>query len=264
MEENKSVEATGNEQTKSSIAAALKFSKIIRTQFPDVIKGILLFGSAAKGSKKTGDIDVLVILDDTNQKISDDQLDRIDEHIRLIADEHGIHPQIHDVTDFWDWIRHGDPILFNFLRYGFPLYDSGFLKPTQRLLEEGRITPSEEAIRLYSKIPPKNIEKAESYIKAAVIKYYDAMTAAAQAVSMSLLKHQPEPREIPSVLQDLVKDSRLEQKFVDYYVEIFQLWKKIDHKEMEIVSGEILQNQRNHANEFVEKMKQFLKSYAEE
>ncbi len=265
METTKNPEGNKNYEPKARVSKALKFAKIVRNQFPDFVRGILLFGSAAKGAKKAGDVDVLVILDDTDPKIFPEQIDKVDDNIRLIADQIGdLHPQVHTITDFWDWIRHGDPILFNFLRYGYPIYDAGFLKPTQRLLEAGRITPSQEAIRLYSKIAPKNLEKAESYIRAAVIRYYDAMTAAAQAVAMLAFKHQPEPREIPSVLEKLVKEGKLDKKFVDYYVSVFQLWKKIDHKEISDIPGDVVEKQRKETREFVDMMKTFLKGYAEE
>ncbi|MBI4168067.1 MAG: nucleotidyltransferase domain-containing protein [Candidatus Aenigmarchaeota archaeon] len=265
MEAEKSSAEKKEYEPKARVSKAMKFAKIVRDQFPDFVKGVLLFGSAAKGAKKAGDVDVLVILDDTDPKIFPEQIDKVDENVRLIADRIGdLHPQVHTITDFWDWIRHGDPILFNFLRYGYPIYDAGFLKPTQRLLEAGRITPSQEAIRLYSKIAPKNIEKAENYIRASIIRYYDAMTASAQAVAMLAYKHQPEPREIPSVLERMVKEGKLDQKYVDYYVHAFQLWKKIDHKEIKNVPGDILEKQRREAGEFVDAMNKFLKGYTEE
>ena len=49
-------------EPKARVSKAMKFAKIVRDQFPDFVKGILLFGSAAKGAKKAGDVDVLVIL----------------------------------------------------------------------------------------------------------------------------------------------------------------------------------------------------------
>ena len=117
---------------------------------------------------------------------------------------------------------------------------------------------------MYSKIAPKNMEKAENYIRAAIIRYYDAMTASAQAVSMLAYKHQPEPREIPSLLERMVKENKLEHRYVDYYIHAFQLWKKIDHKEIKNIPGDVLEKQRREAGEFVDTMNTFLKGYAEE
>lgn len=253
-------------QGTSQIGKALEFSKVLRKEFPDVVKGVLLFGSAAKKKRKAkiGDIDVLVILDDTAPKISEEQLESIGDHVKMLGERLGVHTQINNITEFWEWLRQGDPVLFNFLRHGFPLYDAGFLRPTQRLLQAGKITPSEEAIRLYSQVAPKNLERAETFLKGVVIRYYDAMTAAAQAVAMLAFKYQPEPKEIPGMLEKLMSKKKLEAKFVEQYKSAYKLWKQIDHKEVEAVTGEMIDTQRKAANEFVNRMKEFLKDYMEE
>jgi predicted nucleotidyltransferase len=112
------------------IEKVVKFTNEIRKQYGNIIKSVLIFGSAAKGTMTKGsDTDVWVILDDTATKSSED-LDKVNTQIYLIAHElKDLHVQTTALTEFWQWVKSGSPELVNFLRYGLPIYDTGFIKP---------------------------------------------------------------------------------------------------------------------------------------
>lgn len=245
---------------KQKITEAVKFTNAIRARFGGLIKGSLIFGSIIKNKpiKKTSDTDILVLVDDTAEKVSKAD---IEADIQLVAKQIGdLHIQVHYITQFWEWLRHGDPILFNFLRFGFPLYDSGFIKPTQRLLKMGAISPSREAILLYSTAAARHIEKAESYKKAAAIKLYEAMTSITQAVMMLHYSHQAEPKEIPSLLAKMAKKGIIRQEMVREYEGIYKLWKDIDHNKLKKVHGKILDEKAAVAESYIKDMAKLMKA----
>src|SRR3972149_5266211 len=130
-------------------AKLVKFTNEARQQYGDLIKSVLIFGSIVRGdAKKSSDADFWVVLDDTATKSGED-LEKVQSHLLLIAHElKDLHVQVTPLTEFWQWVRAGSPELANFLRFGLAIYDSGFIKPVQRMLNAGLIPPSEETIAL--------------------------------------------------------------------------------------------------------------------
>ena len=115
----------------------VKFTNAARAQYGNVIKSVLVFGSAAKGKMVKGsDADVWVVLDDTATKSTAD-LNKVNTHLYLIAHElKDLHIQTTTLTEFWQWMKLGSPELINFLRYSLLIYDTGFVKPVKQMLAE--------------------------------------------------------------------------------------------------------------------------------
>jgi 1,4-alpha-glucan branching enzyme len=55
---------------------------------------------------------------------------------KLGKDPH-VHVQMATLTEFMDGVRRGDPIIFNFVRNGVPIFDIGFFQPLKKLLFMG-------------------------------------------------------------------------------------------------------------------------------
>jgi len=254
--EKKDVKIKSKEEIFSKVIA---FTNEARRQYGEIIKSVLIFGSAAKGTMKEGsDIDVWVILDDTATKTSED-LQKVNAQLYLIAQElKDLHIQTTTLTEFWNWIKIGSPELVNFLRYGLAIYDTGFIKPVQRMLEMGLIPPSEEAVKLKANASEARIKKIELDLKSIIFELRYAATDACQAVVMYYYKAQPDQKALPEYLERLVKEKKIEAQIVEKFKLLDKLWKDIDHKNVEMVTPDYLEKALTLSKEIVESMKKLL------
>lgn len=244
---------------KEIYSKVIAFTNEARRQYGELIKSVLIFGSAAKGTMKEGsDIDVWVILDDTATKSSED-LQKVNTQLYLIAQElKDLHIQTTTLTEFWSWVKAGSPELINFLRYGLPIYDTGFIKPVKKMLEMGLIPPSEETIKLKASASEARLKKLELDLKSMIFELRYAATDACQAVVMYFYKAQPDQKALPEFLEKLVEEKKLEPEFVEKFKALDKLWKDIDHKIVEKVDTTYLEKALSLAKEIVERMKKLL------
>ena len=244
---------------KEVMSKTIKFTNFIRHQYGDVVKSVLIFGSAAKDSmKKSSDVDVWVILDDTATKSTND-FKKISMNIQLVAYElKDLHVQTTKLTEFWQWIKIGSPELVNFLRYSLPIYDTGFIKPVKRMLELGLLPPSEETVKLKSKAASMRMKKIELDIKSLVFELRYAALDACQAVAMHCYKEQPDAKAVPSFLSKLVKEKKLEKSYVNKFKKLNKLWKDIDHKKIKNIDGKYLDDALTLSKDIVSRMNKLL------
>lgn len=194
----------------------VKFTNEARKQYGNVIKSVVIFGSAAKGTMVQGsDADIWVVLDDTATKGTDD-LEKVNSQLYLIAHElKDLHIQTATLTEFWEWIKRGSPELVNYLRYGLVVYDTGFIKPVQRMLQLGLIPPSEETISLKARAADARYKKIKLDIKGMIFELrYTAMDII-QAAVMYFYKATPDYKAAPEYLEKMVKDKKLEKAYVE-------------------------------------------------
>lgn len=244
---------------KEVYAKVIKFTNEARKHYGDTIKSVLIFGSAAKGTMVKGsDADVWVILDDTATKSSED-LNKINTHLYLIAHElKDLHIQTTTLTEFWNWVKMGSPELANFLRYGLPIYDTGFIKPVQRMLQMGLIPPSEETIKLKQKAAEARYKKIKLDMKSMVFELRYTATDICQAVIMHYYKAQPDQKAIPGFLEKLVGEKKLEKEYIEKFKELNKLWKDIDHKVIEEVTTQHLEKALTLTKEIIDRFKKLL------
>lgn len=245
--------------SKELYAKVVKFTNEARKQYGDLIKSVLIFGSAVRGTMTKGsDADIFVILDDTATKSSED-LEKVNSHLYLIAHElKDLHVQTHTLTEFWQWIKMGSPELVNFLRYGLAIYDTGFIKPVQRMLQMGLIPPSEETIGLKARAADARLKRIKIDIKAIIFDLrYTAMDMI-QAVVMYYYKKQPDYKAAPEFLEKLVSEKKIEKEYVAKFKELDGLWKAIDHKEIKEVTAEHLEKALNLTKEIIERFRKLL------
>ena len=90
---------------KENTDIAYKFSEKAYKEFGTFVKAIVLFGSAAKKSKPTGDIDILIVVDD----LSIEMKPAIIQTYRIIVQKliTDTSPRLHvttlKLTSFWDY-----------------------------------------------------------------------------------------------------------------------------------------------------------------
>lgn len=240
--------------------AATKFTEKVLERFGDMVKCIVLIGSVVRGEYgPSSDIDMLVIMDDVNYTISKDDLERYETELRRIADEINkrISPMpILTLTEFWDYARIGHPYIYNFLKEGIALYDTGFFLPVKKLLEMGKIPITQEAINKYMEEASQRLFRAET-IKLLLLAddCYYAIINTAQAVLMSMGVPPPVPRNIyREVVEKLVKPGLLKREYAEWLREIIQIRKRIEHKELKQVDCKYVDEWLIKTRKFVNEM----------
>ena len=240
-------------------AKVVRFTNDARRQYGNVVKSVLIFGSAARGTMVKGsDADIWVMLDDTATKGTAD-LERVTAHLQLMAAEaKDLHVQTTTLTEFWQWMKLGSPELVNFLRYSLPVYDTGFIKPIKRMLDMGLLPPSEETVKLKAMAGRTRLKKAELDLRGLVFEMRYAALDTCQAVAMHMYKQQPDAKAMPDALRHMVKDRRLEAAYVRKFEQLNRLWKDIDHGKVKRIDCVYLGKAVVLAEEIVERMDRLL------
>jgi predicted nucleotidyltransferase/uncharacterized protein (UPF0332 family) len=249
---------------KERIEILKKFTKEILKKYGTIVRSVVLFGSTAREEwKGKSDIDVFVIIDDTRQKITPMAKDKIDREMVKISKD--IHSQLsvqqpYLLTEFWNMVRLGHPIVFNFIREGVPVYDKDTFLPIKRLLQMGEIKPSKEAVEKYIERAPKRIKRVENAkIYMVVEDCYYAMLESAQAVLMFLGESPPRPSDAAeSLRRSLVKPNLLEAKYADWLDGIIKVRKDVEHKKKQSMSGRELDLWIRKSKLFVKRMQQLI------
>jgi predicted nucleotidyltransferase/uncharacterized protein (UPF0332 family) len=252
-------------KTKSQIEKDVKKLKDrILEKYGDIVKCVIMMGSVARGEfKPKSDVDVFIVVDDTSKKITPEEKGEIDETIEKMASE--ISPDIsiqpsYTLTEFWDYARVCHPIIYNFIKEGKAIYDTGFFMPIKRLLEMGKIPATREAIESYMEGAPKKLMRAKT-VKLLMLAEdcYYAMLNTAQAVLMFMGLEPPVPsKAYGEVKKYLVDPGILDPKYAEWLREIIEIRKKIEHKELMDVTGAFVDEWIDKAEKFVEKMFQLL------
>jgi len=263
-----------NKEERSAIAEA--FAKEVLRKYGKYVKAVVMMGSVAREEfKPLSDIDVFVVIDDTSMEFNPEMKDKIDEELERIAESvpgsvvvtknaQGEEEKVallsvqptYTLTEFWDYARVAHPIVYNFIKEGVPIYDTGFFEPIKRLLEMGRIPSTREAIESYMEGAPKKIMRAKTVklLMLAEDAYY-AMLNTSQAVLMFMGIDPPVPNKAyEDVKRYLVDPGILEPEYADWLKEIIEIRKKIEHKELMDVSGSFVDEWLNRAEKYTDKM----------
>jgi uncharacterized protein (UPF0332 family)/predicted nucleotidyltransferase len=234
-----------------------EFVERVLGEHGDVMTSIVLVGSGARGElSPKSDVDVLVIADDTSEVLADessvkalrDDLDRI---AREVSGRLSIH--FITITDFVERVSSLDPIIYNFLREGKPIFDVGFFTPWKKLLELGRIPRTKEAVEKLMESSKKKVVEAEA-TKAFIIGElcYDAIVKSTQAILMELDLGPRSPRELYRVVKEhLVKCGLLEKEQAEWLRKIVKLKKKIERGGIRGVEKEDVDEWIRRAKEYV-------------
>ena len=221
----------------------IRFSVKALQKYEKLIKCIVMMGSVARGEfKPSSDVDVFVVIDDTLQEITPELREEIDDYLEKIAKEISgrisVQPS-YTLTEFWDYARVGHPIIYNFIKEGVAIYDTGFFSPVKKLLKMGKIPTTREAVESYMEDAPKKLMRAKT-VKLLILAEdcYYAMLNTAQAVLMFMELEPPVPsRAYDEVMEHLVKPGILERKYAEWLKEIINIRKNIEQGQLQDVSG---------------------------
>ncbi|MBI5393303.1 nucleotidyltransferase domain-containing protein [Candidatus Woesearchaeota archaeon] len=257
----------------TGMLAAVKIAEVHKTmvlkKFEKYIVSYVLSGSLVRGqATEKSDIDVMIIIDDTDVKRMTraelkDKLRAIIIGMGIEAGEitgvkNKINIQVYILTDFWDSLREANPIIFTLLRDGVPFYDRGIFMPWKQLLKMGKIKPSAEAIDLFMNSGEQMIKRVEYKIKEMGMEdtYYAILTPS-QAALMLYGVPPPAPRETAHLMRELFvkKEKLLEESFVKILEHNIEVRKKLEHGEMEKLSGKELDQMLTDAEKFLKRIK---------
>ncbi|MBI4447727.1 hypothetical protein HY643_02000, partial [Candidatus Woesearchaeota archaeon] len=263
----------------TDIIAALKISEIHKTmtleKFEKYIVSYVAAGSLFRG-EKSNDIDVYIIVDDTDvKKMTRAELkDKLRAIIigmgmqasQMTGIKKAFHIQTYILTDFWDNVKDANPVIFTFLRDGVPLYDRGVFMPWKLLLEMGRIKPSPEAIDMNMELGERLIERIKAKMLSVVGEdLYYAVLNPAQAALMLYGIPPPTPKETIKLMEEIFvkKEKILEQKYVDILERIREAYKNIEHGKLKEVSGKDIDEMLKDATDYLKRIKGMFKEISE-
>lgn len=242
---------------------AERFAERLKKELGDFMKAVVLFGSAGRGEETAHekDIDVLIVINDLTIVVSPEVVEAyriITERVAAGASRR-LHVTTLKMSNFWDYVRSGDPIAINILRDGVPLYDTGFFEPLQVLLFQGRVRPTEESIWVYFSRAPTTLLNSRWHMLQATLDLYWAVIDAAHAALMRLGEVPPAPSKVAHLMREkMVKPGMIPKKYAHTMDIFYELSKKITHRQMQDVTGAQYERYYKEANDFVNKMQQII------
>ncbi|MFH1642834.1 MAG: nucleotidyltransferase domain-containing protein [Nanoarchaeota archaeon] len=253
----------------SAIKIAEVHKNMVLKKFERYIVSYVLAGSLVQGrATKTSDIDVWIVIDDTDVKRMTraelkDKLRAIIIGMGIEAGEitqikNKINIQVYILTDFWDSLKEANPIIFTLLRDGVPFYDRGIFMPWKQLLRMGKIKPSAEAIDMFMASGEQMLRRVKNELKNIGMEdiYYSILTPS-QAALMLYGVPPPAPRETGEQMKEIFvkKEKLLEAKYVDILEKNIDIRKDIEHGIKKELTGKEVDELLKSAEEYLKRIK---------
>jgi len=241
-------------------------------KFEKYIVSYVIAGSLVRGeATKTSDIDVFIVVDDTDVKRMSraelrDKLRGIIYGYAMQANEladakNKLSPQIYILTEFWEGVREAHPVFFTFIRDGVPLYDRGTFTPWKLLLRMGKITGTPEAIDRFLTLGEKVDEIVKHKLNDIVTEdIFWSVTTPSQGALMMYGLAPPTPRETVELMRKIFyeKEKLLEKKYVDFLERVVTLYKGFEHEKVNAVSGKEIDELVKGAKEYIKRLKEVI------
>jgi len=270
----------------TGVLSAIKITEIHKSmvlkKFEKYIVSYILVGSLPRGkATPTSDIDVWIIIDDTDvKKMTRAELkDKLRAIIMGMSIEAGeitgiknkLSCQVHILTDVWESLKEANPVVFTFLRDGVPFFDRGMFMPWKLMLKMGKIKPSREAIDMFMSTGDQMLSRVKTRIKDMGIEdIYYAILTPSQAALMLYGLPPPIPTETPEVMKHIFvdKEKLLEPEYIKMLEHNIELRKKLEHGAKKELTGkeldELLQNAEKYLKRIQRLFKQIEKTHQEE
>jgi len=242
--------------------------QMVLKKFEKYIVSYIAAGSFFRGDKISNDLDVFIVVDDTDVKRMPraelkDKLRGIIIGQSFQANEIAktnkkLHVQVYILTDFWDGIKDANPVFFTLLRDGIPLYDRGVFMPWKLLLEMGRIKPSKEAIDMFMSSGDKIIQRTKFRFKEMIeTEIFWATLSPCQAALMLYGVSPPTPKETVKLMDEIFvkREKLLEKKYVNILEEIRKMYKDIEHNTLKDISGKDIDRLLDNSQDLLKRIK---------
>ncbi len=259
------------------LLGALRVASIHKTlclrKFEKYIVSYVIAGSLVRGeATKTSDVDVFVIVDDTDVKRMPraelrDKLrgiiySYVMEASELAGVKNKLSPQIYILTEFWDGVREANPIFFTFIRDGVPLYDRGTFSPWKLLLKMGKITGTPEAIERFLTMGEKVNEIVErKLLDIATEDIYWSVITPSQGALMLYGLAPPTPKETVELMKKVFyeKEKLIEKKYIDFLEHVvIDIYKGFEHEKLKKVSGKEIDELIKGTQEYIQRVRKLV------
>jgi len=243
---------------------------MVLKNFEKYIVIYVLAGSLVQGkATSTSDIDVFVVIDDTDVK----KMTRYElkEKLRGIIVSMGfeagqytgitnkLNIQTYILTEFWENIREANPVIFTFLRDGVPFHDRGIFMAWKQLLKMGKIRPSPESIDQYMSIGDQSLDRIKARLRdiASEDFFYSILTPS-QAAIMLYGMAPPTPKETPGVLRELFvhKEKIMPDSDVQILERVIKIRKDIEHGTKKEVTGQEIDELLRDCDHYLKQLKE--------
>ncbi len=249
--------------------ASIHKSLVLR-KFEKYVVSYILAGSLVRGKAiKTSDVDVVIIIDDTDvkrmsrlelkEKLRGIIYSYIMEASELAGVKNKLSPQIYIMTEFWESVKDAHPVIFTFLRDGVPLYDRGTFMPWKLLLKMGKLKPSPEAIDMFMSMGDKMAEIVKRRLLDLVIgDIYWGVITPSQALLMLYGLPPPTPRETISEMRKVFyeQEKMLEKRYIDILEKIVSFYKDFEHEKVKEVSGKQVDEFLKESTDYLKRLKE--------
>lgn len=256
----------------TGILGALRVAEVHKSlviqKFEKYVVSYVIGGSLVRGDAvKTSDIDVFVIINDTDVKRMPrrELLERlrgiiynyIPEANQIAGVENKLEPQIYLLTDFWDSVKDANPVMFTFIRDGIPLYDRGTFMPWKALLKMGKLKPSPEAIDMFMSMGDNVISRSKKTLLTDIFtSIFWGVTTPAQAMLMLNGLPPPTPKKVVHDFKKAFYDTKMiEKKYVDFLEKVIKIWKDYEHERIKEISGTEIDKLLKMTGEYLERLK---------
>ncbi len=243
---------------------------LVLRKFEKYVVSYVVAGSLVRGeTKKTSDVDVFIIINDTDVK----RMPRLElkERLRSIIYQYvaeasaiagvknKLSPQIYLLTDFWESVKDAHPVMFTFIRDGVPLYDRGTFTPWKSLLRMGRLKPSPEAIEMFMSMGDRTIKMAKRrLLDIAIQDLFHGVLTPSQGILM-LKGHSPAtPRETVKDMEKIfvVKEKLLERKYLKTLDKIVEIFKGYEHGKVKELKGVEIDKLMKDTEDYIKRLKE--------
>ena len=246
---------------------------LVLRKFEKYVTSYGMFGSLVRGElKKESDIDVVVIIDDTDVKRMSrfELLEKlrgiihsyISESMAIAGTKVDFNVQVWLLTDFWERVKDAEPVAFTFIRDGIPLYDRGAFLPWKSLLRMGRIKPSPESVDMFMSSGDKMKDAVKKRIFDILI--HDIYWGVMHPTQGMLMLYGLAPQHVYDTSKlfretFVTKEKLVEKKYADIFDEIvIKYYKGFEHGKVKVgdISGQDVDRLYKDASDFIDRLKE--------
>ena len=257
------------------ILGALRVAQIHKSlvlkKFEKYVYSYIAVGSLVRGEiVQTSDVDVAVIIDDTDVKkmprleLKEKLRNIINSYVMQAGELAGVKnklsTQVYLLTEFWEGVKDANPIFYTFLRDGVPFYDRGGFLPWKLLLRMGKIKPSPESIDMFMSTGDKTNDMVKRRLMDIVMgDIYWGVITPSQGILMMYGVPPTTPRETVAEMKRVFvdKEKMLEKKYWDILEEIvIKYYKAYEHGKVKEVSGKEVDKLMKNSEDYLKRLKQ--------
>lgn len=246
---------------------------LVVQKFDKYVVSYVLGGSLVTGETvKTSDVDVFVIINDTDVK----RMSRLElkerlrsmiyqyvaEAAHLAGVKNKLEPQIYLLTEFWEAVKDAQPVMFTFIRDGIPIYDRGTFMPWKALLKMGKLKPSPESIDMFMSMGDGVIQRSKRTLLSDIfVNVFWGVTTPAQALLM--LNGCPPPNAKKELVRDFTREfydtKMIEKKYIDFLDKVVNTWRDYEHEKIKEISGKEIDTFLAETEDFLKRLKELRK-----